>query len=150
MPAEPPDPTTVMRAIDAYLDVAYGPQRPAYVKSMVATVRDWSGKFYACPVFVKDANTPPNRYSMRLGNRHYPHMKLVIERSPDDAVFFFRADTHDRHACPPEGAAEYRAFVDLMEKNQQIAQGVETGWAEAGLPTFKSWLRDDLARRGKA
>ena len=32
-----------------------------------------------------------------------------------------------------------------MEKNQQIAQGVESAWAEQGLPTFKSWLRDDLA-----
>jgi len=74
-------------------------------------------------------------------------MKLVIERSPDGELFLFRADTHDRHCCPPEGAPEHQAFVSLMTKNQELAQAVETAWAEAGLPTFKTWLREDLARR---
>jgi hypothetical protein len=148
MPLEPPDPSTVTQAVNAYLDVAYGPDRPLAVKSMVATLRDWGGKFYSCPVFVKDANTPPNRYSMRLGNRHYPHMKLVIERAPDGQSFLFRADTHDRHVCPIEGSVEHDAFVDLMTKNQEIAQAVDAAWAEMGLPTFKTWLREDLARRG--
>ena len=147
MPAEPPDRATVLQAVDTYIRFAYGADPPTAVKSMLATVRDWSGAFYRCPVFVKDQRTPPNRYSMRLGNRHYPHMKLAIERAPDDKSFFFRTDTHDRHVCPAEGAPEHAPFVELMGKNQEIAQEIESAWAAQGLPTFKSWLREDLAKR---
>jgi len=147
MPADPPDSSIVFQAVDAYLHAAYSGEAPIAVRSVLATLRDWSGKFYACPVFANDGKTPPNRYVLRLGNRCYPHMKLVIERSPDGELFLFRADTHDRHCCPPEGAPEHQAFVSLMTKNQELAQAVETAWAEAGLPTFKTWLREDLARR---
>src|SRR5689334_17749671 len=62
MPAEPPDRATVLQAIDTYIRFAYGGDPPTAVKSMLATVRDWSGAFYRCPVFVKDQRTPPNRY----------------------------------------------------------------------------------------
>lgn len=145
--AEPPDPAVVNRAIDTYVKLAYEGDPPAVVRSTLATLRGWAGKFYACPVFTKDANTPPDKYSMRLGNRFYPHMKLTIQRATDGQTFLFRADTHDRHICPPEGAPEHAEFTDLMTKNQQIASAIEAAWAEQGLPTFKTWLRDDLARR---
>jgi hypothetical protein len=36
-----------------------------------------------------------------------------------------------------------------MGKNQEIATAVDAAWAAEGLPTFKTWLREDLARRGK-
>ena len=148
MPAEPPDPQLVFKAIDAYLQGAYGGEPPVPVRSALATLHAWAGKFYNCPVFSKDAHTPPNRYMIRLGNRHYPHMKLAIERSPDGQTFLFRADTHDRHCLPPEGAPEHAPFVRLMEQNQEVAQQVETVWAALNIPTFKTWLREDLARRG--
>ena len=148
--AEPPDSSTVFKAIDAYIRAAYDGEPPISVRSVLATLRQWSGKFYTCPVFANDGKTPPNRYVLRLGNRYYPHMKLAIERSPDGQTFLFRADTHDRHVCPPEGAPEHDAFVALMTNNQQVLQAVETAWAGEALPTFKTWLRDDLARRGNA
>jgi hypothetical protein len=31
--------------------------------------------------------------------------------------------------------------------NQKIVEQIETQWDEAGLPTFKGYLRNDLARR---
>jgi hypothetical protein len=145
--AEPPDPSVVNKAVDLYLKHAYEGDPPAVVRSALATLHAWGGKFYACPVFTKDANTPPDRYMMRLGNRYYPHMKLVIQRASDGQTFLFRADTHDRHICPPEGSPEHAEFINLMTRNQQIAQSVESAWADAGLPTFKTWLREDLARR---
>ena len=103
--------------------------------------------FYASPIFERDSKTAPSKLSLRLGNKTYPHMKLTIERSPDKNGYLFRADTHDRHCCPPQGAREHEQFVALMAKNQQVAQSVESAWADMGLPTFKTWLRDDLARR---
>jgi hypothetical protein len=37
--------------------------------------------------------------------------------------------------------------MQLMDQNHRMAQEIETAWAEASLPTFKTYLRDDLARR---
>ena len=34
-----------------------------------------------------------------------------------------------------------------MEVNQKLATAIETAWADADLPTFKTFLRDDLAKR---
>ena len=146
--ADPPDPSVVNRAIQTYIKFAYEGDPPAVVRSALATLRGWGGKFYACPVFTKDGNTPPDKYSMRLGNRYYPHMKLTLQRATDGQTFLFRADTHDRHCLPPEGAPEHHAFCSLMEQNQQIATAVESAWADQNIPTFKTWLREDLARRG--
>jgi len=35
----------------------------------------------------------------------------------------------------------------MMEKNQSLASRIEAAWESGGLPTFKSFLRQDLARR---
>jgi hypothetical protein len=77
-------------------------------------------------------------------------MKLAIDPRPDGKGFLFRADTHDRHACPPPESKEYPLFCALMEKNQRLSQQIESAWADAGLTTFKTYLRDDLARRQAA
>jgi hypothetical protein len=136
-----------MQAIDLYLRQSYGDEPPVTVRSQLAVLKTWGGPFFRAPVFVADDQPQGKRYSMRLGNRHYPHMKLRIEPSPDGSRYLFRADSHDRHVCPPTTSPEYEAFRDLMEKNQKMVESVENAWAEAGVPTFKTYLREDLARR---
>jgi hypothetical protein len=74
-------------------------------------------------------------------------MKLSIDRRPDQIGFLFRADTHDRHICPSPASKEHGKFRQLMEKNQKLAQTIEAAWEEGGLPTFKSYLKQDLQRR---
>jgi hypothetical protein len=143
----PPDREQVMRAIDVYLLHAYGQEPPVTVRSQLAVLKTWGGPFLRAPVFVSDDQPQGKRYSMRLGNRHYPHMKLRIEPSPDGSRYLFRADSHDRHVCPPPTSPEHAAFRELMEQNQQVVDAVESGWAEAAVPTFKTYLREDLARR---
>ncbi len=148
MAAAKPDSSRVMRAIEIYLKLAYGDQTPPVtVRSLVSTLRSWGGIFFEAPVFATDSHEPPTRYSIRLGNGFYPHMKLVFQLSPDDEQFLFRVDTHDKHCCPPGSAPEYTAFCELMEKNQRQAEEIESAWAEAGIPTFKTYLREDLAKR---
>src|SRR5258708_25296109 len=138
----------VWKAIDLYLGLAYGGPVPSPVRSKLEMLRSMSAEdFYASPIFERDSKTAPSKLSLRLGNKMYPHMKLTIERSPDKNGFLFRADTHDQHVCPAVGSREYQAFCQLMESNQKLAQAIETGWAEMGLPTFKTYLREDLARR---
>jgi hypothetical protein len=158
MPWQKPEPALVWRAVTTYLTVCYGgppgandvpASTPSAVKARLDSLRHAPAKeFYASPVFERDAaNASPTKYSLRLGNRHYPHMKLVIERSPDGRGFLLRADTHDAHVRPAPGSRDYAVFTQLMELNRQVAEQIEAAWEGQGIPTFKSFLREDLARR---
>jgi hypothetical protein len=142
-----PDAALVQRAIDVYVNTAYPVGPPVAVRSMLETERTWAGHLTDAPVFVKDDPKNTTRWSMRLGNASYPHMKLVIERSPDGNGYLFRADAHDTHCCPPADSHEYPAFHELMTRNQQVVTAVEQAWAAAGVPTMKTYLQADLARR---
>jgi hypothetical protein len=143
-----PDRQQVLEAVRVYLDTAYQDPPPAAVLARVNRLRHLApDEFYQSSLFETDHHRPPTRYSLRLGNRFYPHMKLTIDRRPDQGGYLFRADTHDRHCCPPPASPEYRSFCALMEQNQKLAEAVERAWAEHGLPTFKAWLRDDLKHR---
>jgi hypothetical protein len=108
--------------------------------------------FYECPVFERDnaGGKPPTRYAIRLGNKVYPHMKIVIEPAPHGGGHLFRADTHDRHIRPAPTSREYKSFCELMETNQALAEEIEAEWARMGLATFKQFLRQDLAARARA
>jgi hypothetical protein len=142
-----PDAALVRRAIDVYVGVVYPDGPPVTVRSMLAVLRSFAGDFLETPTFIRDGNDPPRKYSLRLGNRVYPHMKLVCELSPDAKQFLFRADAHDVHCCPPPDSPEYAPFRQLMETNQQVVTEVEKAWADEGIPTLKTYLLDDLAKR---
>jgi hypothetical protein len=98
----------------------------------------------------RESRDGPARYALRLGNRHYPHMKLVIDRAPDGHAYLLRADTHDAHVQPRPGSREAAAFAELANANRSIAESIESAWEQLGLPTFKKFLRDDLERRKAA
>jgi hypothetical protein len=137
-----------LKAIDIYLAHAYPAEPPSPVRAKVETLRALPPEaFYESPAFERHSQTTPAKLSLRLGNKLYPHMKLTIERAPDHTAFLFRADTHDSHCCPAPGSREHGSFCELMNLNQKIAQAIETAWAADHLPTFKTFLRDDLARR---
>jgi hypothetical protein len=143
-----PDPAVVRRAIQTYMRVAYaGVEPPVIVRSMLATIETFAGDFFKTPTFVKDDPKSPKKYTLRLGNRHYPHMKLVYELGPDGRSWLLRADAHDAHCCPPQGTPEHDAFRQLMTQNQEIVSAIEKAWAAEALPTFKTFLQVDLARR---
>jgi hypothetical protein len=147
---EPPEPVDVMRAVETYVRLAYDKELPIAVRSQLAVLESWKGPFFRSPAIAADRGEPPRRYSIRLGNRNYPHMKLAMELSPDGQMYLFKADTHDGHCLPPPEHPEYPAFKVVMEDNQLIAQAIEAAWAAQGLVTFKTYLRDDLARRAAA
>jgi hypothetical protein len=147
MPTPLPNPAEVQRAIDLYVKLAYPGEAPFVVRSQMQTLKNWRGEFFKCIVFAPDPHTPPRRYALRLGNSLYPHMKLAIELAPNDSRFLYRADTHDRHICPARSSPDYAIFCQLMEKNQALAEAIEKAWEQAGLATFKAYLREDLKRR---
>ena len=141
----------VWRAIEVYLSHAYVDAQPSTsVRARIDALRgiDESG-FFAAPQLERDPKEAPRKFSLRLGNHFYPHMKLVIESTPDGQSFMFRADTHDKHIRPAPASKEYAMFCELMENNQKLAEAIEQAWEESGLPTFKQYLRQDLARRAR-
>jgi hypothetical protein len=143
-----PEPPVVWQAIEAYIRIAYDGAPPSAVRSRLETLRALDAQsFYDSAVFEKKGDGPGAKLMLRLGNRFYPHMKLAIEKRPDKHGCLFRADTHDAHCCPAATSREYDAFRQLMEMNQTIAHSIESAWEREGLTTFKSFLRDDLARR---
>lgn len=152
-----PEPAVVWRAIDAFLQVAYdgppGPgnmpaNTPSAVRARLESLRMAPEEdFYASPVFETNAAERPTKFSLRLGNRFYPHMKVVLERAPDGHACLIRADTHDAHCRPAPGSRDYAAFTALMERNREIAERAEAAWEASGLMTFKAFLRRDLAAR---
>ena len=143
-----PDPPVVWRAIDAFLKVAYGGPPPSAVRSRLETLHALdASSFYDSPVFEHRGEGATARIFLRLGNRYYPHMKLAIERRPDRHGYLFRADTHDSHCCPVPTSREYPSFRQLMEMNQAVAHAIEAAWEREELPTFKTFLKEDLARR---
>ena len=154
-----PSPAEFWRAADAYLALAYaGGPPPAAVRARLESLRTCAGAesadpaaLFACPAFEKaPAADEPIKFSLRLGNRAYPHMKLVVDRSPDGKRYLYRADTHDLHIRPAPGSPEAAAFAALSETNRVLAESIEAEWERLGLPTFKKLLRDDLERRKAA
>ena len=139
----------VWSAVEIYLQLAYaGAAPPSAVRDRLASLRAaGDADFYDSPVFEHDDAHPPTRYSLRLGNKVYPHMKLVIERAPNGRGHLFRADTHDKHIRPAPNSREARVFAELMKMNQQFSESIEAEWSNRRLATFKQFLRDDLARR---
>jgi hypothetical protein len=150
MPAPNPDFAQVIQAITLYLGVAYpGGPSPA-ARKLLATIESSSSDVLSCPALVPEPRVQPKRYTLRLGNQFYPHMKLVLEPAPDGSRFLYRADTHDGHIRPATTSPEYSVFCELMEKNRRIAEAIDLAWDQAAIPTFKSFLREDLRRRKAA
>jgi hypothetical protein len=150
MPWSKPSVQQVWQAVETYLKGAYGvgASPPSAVRDRLASLRaTGEADFWDSPVFERDDIKSPTRYALRLGNKVYPHMKMVIERSPDGRGHLFKADTHDKHIRPPPNSREGRAFAELMKMNQAFAETIEAEWSTQGLSTFKQFLRDDLARR---
>src|SRR5690349_10653033 len=98
MPENPssfPPITQAWQAIERYLALAYeSAPPPAAVVKRLEQLRQAGENFWQSPAFESDPKLTPLRINLRLGNRHYPHMKLVIEARPDGQGFIYRADTH--------------------------------------------------------
>lgn len=137
----PPARKDLWRAVEAYLAAAYDAPPPAAVVERLSQLRTApEAAFYECAAFERG----DDRYALRLGNRFYPHMKLVVEAAPDGRALF-RADTHDRHFLELVDGSE-SSFAELMARNEAIARAIEDAWCAAGLLTCREHLRESMAR----
>lgn len=137
---ERPPPAAVWQAIEAWLAVAYEGRPPAPVAERLSALRSMAeAAFYECEAFERGED----RYALRLGNRAYPHMKLVVVAAPDGQALFC-ADTHDRHFQDLIGSPDPR-LAELVARNETIARAIEDAWSARGLLTSRAYLREQAA-----
>ncbi|HVJ83797.1 MAG TPA: hypothetical protein VNC50_22205 [Planctomycetia bacterium] len=89
-------------------------------------------------------------FAFRVGNRHYPHMKVLIRSTNESPGYVLAVDTHDEFGCIPLPEGEREAVAELRAANRKLGKEVETAWEAAGLPTQSSILRAYLARKASS
>jgi hypothetical protein len=118
------------------------------------------GDFNVASWLMSDAaeRTPPDApieavrsFAMRLGNDRYPHMKLRLSRPPRHEGFVFSVDSHDAFLSAPPGTSDYEALEEIKRYNARLAGRVRGAFEEAGLPTEREYLREQIrkARRDR-
>lgn len=140
------------RAVEIYLREAYpGVEIPARVRQRL----EWAPGLSPTELLnalpferaLKNRTSEAAVYSLRLGNIHYPHMKLQIQPWPTTAGFMISVNTHDQVLGLDASSADLPAFRDLQIENQRVKEAIEQAWDELGLPTFLRYLRDYIETR---
>lgn len=124
----------VERAVSIYQDLAYGATRPARASAAVA-----DGGAGPLGRFCREPADPVaghscQRFSMRLGNRNYPFMKLLLQEHLVEGEFFFAVDTHDQMEI---GAhfPDHDQWQAVRSFNSDLKQRIEMEFEQAGLDT---------------
>jgi CheY-like chemotaxis protein len=125
----------VQQAITTYQDLAYGSGRPRRPIELPAG----AGPDKLLAMFQKEQiETIPghrcHRYSLRLGNRNYPFMKLLLQEHLVAGEFYFAVDTHDQMEIKPD-YPDYESWMALCRFNQDLKHRIESGFQRAGLDT---------------
>jgi len=128
---------TVSRAVAVYVDLAYGGgARPGRLPDL--TVPAGSGWEDVLALFQREQIEDPGggtvRYSLRLGNRNYPFMKLVLQEHLVPGEFIFAVDTHDEMEIRPD-YPDYDEWMSVRRFNLGLKRKIEAQLAVEGLHT---------------
>lgn len=140
MKLETVDVSLIKRAVSTFLEEAWGDLAEAHwPKSM-----DFScaSRDEILDGFVDEKKRGCMRkFSLRLGNRRYPFMKMVFQELLFRDCFFFSVDTHDELDIK-ETNPDYQEWLAIKHYNIQLKKRVEQRWHKSDVPT----LKDILAR----
>ncbi|MFK7740653.1 MAG: response regulator [Planctomycetota bacterium] len=87
------------------------------------------------------------RYSMRLGNRNYPFMKLLLQEHLLAGEFFFAVDTHDQMEIDAS-FPDYEQWMAVRKFNGELKRRIEDSFEHAGLDTAATVRRLVLEQCG--
>jgi hypothetical protein len=150
----------LQQALDIYLRLAYPAGAPSAVQSRLVPLRDLPADADV-PLDLLEQSVPNSAASLavRLGQPLYPHMKLVFDPCPRAASstpksstcrgfdFLLRVDAHDQHLHAPPGSPDATWLATIRQSNKELVEKIEATWSAASLPTFKDYLRFQLAAR---
>jgi len=146
-------PDTVQKAIGCYLSIAYGSQARGRRGPDLTTIEGKAAE--AClSVFQKEQVEPiPGhpcvRYSLRLGNRNYPFMKLVLQEHLLAGEFYFAVDTHDQMDIKPD-YPDYEAWMAVRRFNRDLKRQIEDEFGRQGIDTAACLCRAVREREAPA
>lgn len=126
-------PQMVEKAVSIYQDLAYGSVVPKNRARPVGDGDGVLGQFHKEHVEKLPGHTC-SRYSMRLGNRNYPFMKLLLQEHLIAGEFFFAVDTHDQMEIGPD-FPDYEQWVAVRKFNCELKRRIEESFEQAGLDT---------------
>jgi CheY-like chemotaxis protein len=123
----------VDQAVSIYQDLAYGSVVPKKRAQPAGDGDGVLGMFHKEHVETVPGHTC-SRYSMRLGNRNYPFMKLLLQEHLIAGEFFFGVDTHDQMDIGP-GFPDYEQWLAVRKFNGELKRRIEESFEYAGLDT---------------
>jgi len=137
----------VQRAIAIYQDLAYGQGRP---RRPIEAPKE-GGVDSLLALFQKEQSEtipgyPCHRYTLRLGNRNYPFMKLLLQEHLVPGEFYFGVDTHDQMEIKPD-YPDFEQWVAVRRFNRDLKRQIECGFERAGIDTAVR-LRQMLVEAG--
>lgn len=125
---------TVKRAIAAYLELAYGAASDRRQPPDLSLPAD-AGCAEILARFTKEVVEGERvRYALRLGNRNYPFMKLVLQEHLVPGEFYFGVDTHDEMDIRPD-YPDYEQFMAVRRFNRDLKLAIESRFAAEGVDT---------------
>ena len=118
---------SLKKALNIFLDEAYGGQvPPEAIRKLADSVS--SVKDFPELVSMDGVEAPAiSVASVRLGNRFYPHMKLVIRKEGEG--LYFAVDSHDGPDRIPPTLPGYERFRKIIQENERIRETVQRRWA---------------------
>ena len=122
----------VQLATQTYLGFAYTDQIPENIEDKAKALQRL--ETWAALCAWDGLEHKGHRFTIRLGNDRYPHMKLVFVQ--DSGMLLFYVDAHDAHFTLPERALGYEDWRETREANLAIKLAVEEAWAKLDLPIF--------------
>ena len=139
----------IRRAVEQYLAEAYPRGVPAGVVEKYMPPRGFDPAGWL--IGEVSERTPPEvnldqvrSFALRIGNEDYLHMKLRLTRPPSHGVFLLTVDSHDAFLEAPPGTPDHEALEKLKRKNAAVAAAVAKAWDQAGLPTERNYLRQNI------
>ena len=145
-----PTPEQIRRAVELYLQHAYGGTPPPATERFLPPADFAPGEWLMGDVAERAPDGAPlqavRSFALRIGNAMYPHMKLRICRPPKDSEFLFTVDSHDAVLKAAPGTPGYEPLQELKRHNAAVADAVVRAWENAGLPTERQYLRSRIRR----
>lgn len=134
----------VSRAIDAYLELAYGAASKGRDRPDLALAPKTRGEevlaLFQRESVDRESGAALCRFTMRLGNRNYPFMKLLMQEHILPGEFYFAVDTHDHLDIKPD-FPDYDAWQAVRRFNLEMKRKIEARFLELDLPTAAT-IRD--------
>jgi len=136
------------QAVEIYLRLAYGPGSEHKAHSMFEDENSGDEKSVFV-VFQEETRlraearassliqptTALQRFSIRLGNRNYPFMKLVLQEHLVRGEFYFGVDTHDQMELKPN-MPDYDSWLKVKRFNLDLKLEIDQAFVEQGVPTL--------------